>query len=394
MENLKPLIELIDKIFKKGNYTEEYNSIYDLLSQEKDNKPSVPQKCAKFMNEQLHDNLFADVGIDKESEPENKDDLYKVAQSRAQHSVITYFMGLVFKQFGGIFDKIDDNETLWRKTAMYHDKGYYSTYVSRKELDLRKDTNIKWYLLDDKYESDLQILNGYRNNHSEDFAYEYLDLINYFKYFALRKQRIKDDPKINDEDNFEFRVENQEHGILGGTLIFNELINKLINNKNYNHKELEEIKKFCLAIAQHNIYKIKGDEDIHTAYEVSDDFADKINKVKIDEKTPLLLFLSLVDTVECIKKFSKEKNSGHHFNTKTVLEKLYLSVEKDKIVLDFSRLRKHAEQYNKIEWFEKIFGNKTKGYVNSVESLSGWTVLSGKCDDNNSDIITIQKGNL
>lgn len=383
MEKLRPLSELIDEIFKKGNFTEEYKSIDDLLSQEKGKTPTVSQKCAKFMNEQLHDNLFADVGLNNEAEHENND-LYKVAQIRAKHSVITYFMGLVFKQFGGIFDSIDDNETIWRKTAMYHDSGYYSTYVTREKLDLHKDTNIKWYLLDDTYENDLQILSGYRKRHSEDFAYEYLDLENYFKYFVLRKQRTPKDYSNggDEEENYERRTENQEHGILGSTLVFNNLINKLINKKSCNLKELEKIKKFCLAIAQHNIYKIKDERDIKIAEQISDDFVDKINIVKIDKKTPLLLFLSLVDTVECIKKFSRGENPEHYFTTKIVLGNLYLLVEKNKITLDFTSLRKRAEN-DKIEWFQRIFDD----YKNGLLKLNSWTIFQG--EEINNDVVAI-----
>ena len=387
-KELRSLRDLIKEVFSDKSGT--YKSIDELLTQNGNDQSTVPKKCADFITKQLCDNPFNDIILESEN---NEDDFHKVALNRAKHSVITYFMGLVLKPFGGIFDKIKNGDDLWLKTSMYHDYGYTSDYVKKEKLDLPNGIKAKYYLLDDYYADDLKCISGYKEKHPEDFAYDYSDLIKYFKYFQERKKNKPRNLEKNDDD-WEGKIENQEHGILGGSYVFDKLTKLLIKNNIHNQKEFENIKKFCLAIAQHNIYKIKDEKDIIIAKKVSPNLPDNINNVKINESTPLLLFLSLVDTVECVKKFSRSENKEKYFETYTVLDNLYLSVEKDKITLDFSKLLQKAQlqhsahdKSEKIMWFKKTFCGP-RGYANAISTFNEWTILHGEY---NNCIVTIRK---
>ncbi len=365
--NLRSLSELINEILDKENVRNEFKKIGEFINS--------PQKCWKFMNILLRDKAYGKF------DPK----VYQQAKDRAKHSVVTYLLGKVLMPFENIIYMENNYKELWLKTSLYHDYGYGSEYIIKENLNLRKDAKIKRYLLQDIYQDKLSCLNKYSCKHPEDFAYTYNLIELYFKYSIEYK-------KNNNK-------EKSDHGILGGTLVFNSLSGKFLKlyRSNKLGEELKSLKKFCLAIAQHNIYKIE-EKYLQLAKTISDDFADNINKVIIDERKPLLLFLSLVDTVECVKKFcnNESKKGSHNFSAKIFLEKLYLSVEQDKIILDFSVLRQHAKMKDKgrkisihdanstTKWFEKTFCS----YASGVESFSTWTVLDGICDG---DRITITK---
>ena len=358
-ENLqvRPLIDLIEETLSNDSLLKPHKPILDFISNDKE--------CVEFMNNQLDTDMFT---LHEEDE-----DLYKLAQNRARHSVITYLLGLVLAPFGNIIDIKRDGQ-LWLKLSMYHDYGYFSKYVKDSTHDLR--TDVKYYLLDDCYEKELQVLNNWFTKHSEDFAFAYKEIEDYFEYSRnFHAEREKDKEKV-------------DHGVLGGVLVFQMLASKLLKSEKINKSELYNIKTFCLAIAQHNMYRINGDNKklakglrLEKLYEE--------NSFRISRDTPLLLFLSLIDTVECVKKFSQSENDSKYFQTETTLKNLKLSVSEERIILDFSDLRKAAERDKKIEWFKKIFDgkNKSSGYVSGICNFGSWTVFQGYRKEN--DVLTI-----
>lgn len=349
MAEFRPLIELIDEVVSEDKMLQ-YCNIIDVVTDDK--------SCVEFMNFQLHDDLFETV--DKSSA------IYELAQNRARHSVITYLLGRVFMPFGRILEDQKETLLLWAKISMYHDYGYHSTYVTQKTINLRD--LVKNYLLVNIYTNELSILNDWSILHPEDLAYTYAVIENYFEYSKKLHDKLQDKEKV-------------DHGILGGVLIFDRLVGKWNNSVQHDTKELLNIKKISLAIAQHNIFRIgKCYRPLADGFNLESIY--KENPFRIDKTKPWLLFLSLIDTVECVKKFSKGENPNKSFNAKTVLRKLKLSVSVDKIEIDFSDLRKHAKKEKKEHWFNCVFQN----YKNSIEDFSSWTAFCGK---ENNELITI-----
>ena len=74
--------------------------------------------------------------------------MFEFAKSRAQHSVLTFFIGLAFLDFCDFRRDIakdvlnSDNEedviSLWMLTALYHDWAYHSDDLRKMDLDFHK----------------------------------------------------------------------------------------------------------------------------------------------------------------------------------------------------------------------------------------------------------------
>lgn len=109
---------------------DEYKSLDKILSNGKES--------AKFIRELIRDDYEL---------PDETSNLYNTAKMRARHSVITFLMGLVFKNFEGLFDSIpsiiknpESNEIsmhMWLITSLYHDIAYHSTYIAKSTLNYK-----------------------------------------------------------------------------------------------------------------------------------------------------------------------------------------------------------------------------------------------------------------
>ena len=165
-------------------------------------------------------------------------------------------------------------------------------------------------------------------------------------------------------------AERLNHGIYGGAYLFKRLMKKPL----YMEKEQLYIKAVCMCIAQHNIFKSTSDEiDRKLDEYVSLTILKHDSDFKINEEYPLLLFLSLVDTIECVKKFSKSCNSASFLQTETVLSNVQAEITKEKIELDFSSL---LERINERKMLKKeILLDTYKDYFeNNIKSLGNWTI--------------------
>ena len=94
---------------------------------------------------------------------------------------------------------------------------------------------------------------------------------------------------------------------------------------------------------------------------------------RISNHTPLLLFLSLIDTFECVKKFGKE-NNNKNVKALTILINIYISVYKNTIVIDYSKLFNYIHDKNNGSLEQSI-----KSYCESLMGLETWTVMSTHC---------------
>lgn len=341
-------------------------------------------KSAEFIRLILRDDEFETPNVD------NK--LFRFAKTRARHSAITFLIGLALLKYGN-FGKLISNSSfvykndsviqLWMITALYHDYGYFLKDIQKKDVDFRADVN--YYLLDDYYvlddlylDNQLKLLQKFSLYHEDAFAFTYEEIEAYgrcSRQFYWRK-------------NTEEKV---DHGILGGIRTFNHLLTKALaktNKESISDNDLVMIKASCLTIAQHNIFKSES-EEIDNIYGELLKKLYSTSSFVISTSTPLLLFLSLIDTFECIKKFSKSENEANYLKTITILSNIRLSVTEQNLVIDFSQLLKRIQDSGSKELKENY-----KEYKKNLLKLGHWTSFS-VCELGNEVIkITIEMNNL
>lgn len=346
-----------------------YKDLKSFITKDKDS--------AKFINN-LVDETILNV-------PEEGDKLYEIAESRARHTVVNYFIGLALLPFaeqfllisGSIngYSNLDEFKQEWLITAAYHDYGYFLKDINNSNLDLEKSVN--YFLLCDDYDYGkypfLDCLKNFREIFPEFFAYEYEEIIAYDEY--SRKWRKEDNNT----------AELVDHGILGATRAFDSITIKVAKAYNHRSQKLLHAKKAMITIAQHNIYKSNSAEKDKMMPEILKRKLSQASQVRISTKTPLLLLLSLVDTIECVKKFSKATNSGGYLETLTVLKAVKVAVSENEIKLDLSELRS--------KWNNKNEETYTR-YIEGIKSLDSWTQFHVCVSLDNEDILIITLGSL
>lgn len=322
---------------------------------------------AEFIRNVLHDPTYI-VPI------EDSDD-YSFSKARARHSVITFFMGMIIFSFEyrgkELTEKIADDLgidkdkviQIWMAVSLYHDKGYYSDVIKKPENEIDYEKMTRYYLLTDHYDSvseenktandfeELSVLNDYYHKFRIAFAHTYEQIILYDKYARKFHKRIHDDEHV-------------DHGILGGILVFDDLVKRRKKGKSV--LDLISIKLVSLTIAQHNIFKSDSkDMDKEYGDKLSHLWHDSDSKIGLD--TPFLFLLSLVDTIECVKKFSREKSKKAYLETLTVLSSIKITIEREKIIFDFTEL--HQKIRDKNHELTDLFEHHLK----TVRGLDHWT---------------------
>lgn len=348
MQTLKERMNIeLENLFESGDFRQLENFITD------------DKKSADFIT-----NL---TGNFKFETPEQSSPLYSVAQVRARHSVISFLMGLVFKDFHDLDKKIenmlkvkerkDDFQKLWLMTSLNHDRGYTSQLISNESIDYEK--KFKWYLLTDRYEdSKLGCLNGFANKYRSVFAYTYDEILAYDRYAKnFHTERYIDSGGVE--------IERVDHGVLGGAIVFNELTKEYLKGTQDNQGELLIIKSSSAAITQHNFFK-SADAKRDEKYPLELEKLKSTSKFRIGAETPLLFLLSLVDTVECAKRLSKKENQNDYLQTLTVLEKIKVEISLESITINFSELRK-------VIYKKSTLANNLDEHLKCIEKLSYWT---------------------
>ena len=291
----------------------------------------------------------------------NNGGVYEIAKIRARHSVITFLMGMIFSEFGGLYGSIAsvvnleeaNNFRLWLLTSLNHDIAYFSDRLKNGKIDYKK--TFKYYLFDENSEQYMSTL-----------AYSYEEILLYDKY-ARKYHKEKGDTK-----------EQVDHGILGGVITFYNSIRK-IKKSGCNENEILIAEASSLTIAQHNIFKSSSKECDRKYPEGLLKKLGHDSSFRINRKTPLLLLLSLVDTIECVKKFGKkdqEDNGNKSFEALTVLKSIFVFSDKEKIEIDLSEFAKKMKKK----------GIDKEEYWKSISTLSNWTELKVTEKD---DVFTI-----
>lgn len=365
---MKSLLDLMDDELHRLPLPLKYTSVSEFINDD--------ESSATFIRDLLKDDDF--------QTPDKASDIYDFAKTRARHSAITFLMGLVFRRFAGIFPLIPQTATLpthsdkktsdqalrmWLITSLYHDKAYYSEYIKSGSLDYRK--TFKYFLLTDDYSDErLECILNYRHNCPRAFAHTYANILSYDQYARNYHAREKDS------------IEKVDHGILGGVIVFNDLVRKSFKSPK-STEELPAIKACCLTIAQHNIFKSDSAQrdklypsDLSYLYHDTD--------FRIERTTPLLLFLCLVDTLECVKRFSKGENDKTSLQTMTVLSSINISVTQDTIIIDYAKLRKRIKEKN-----NPAFTSNYERYYDGIRNLHEWTAFYATARNDKPDEITI-----
>lgn len=371
----RPLLELMDKAL--ASTSSYYTSVADFITDGKKSQDFIDDLMRK--NTTLHFSQKAPIKLSR---------VYRYPQERARHIAISFLFGMVLSEFGGFYASLpavlnpQNNapqtraalaQRMWMITSLSHDNGYALDELADDTLDI-KGTYKRFLLTDTHTDPQMGSINNFRQNYPMVFAHEYEQILAYNGY--IRKYKNWDPP-----------YEKNDHGILGGVNMFNHLTH---NMQNMNAQELALIKACCLTVAQHNIFKSGGHKYDRYYSEFGLDHLLSTSGFRITQDTPLLLFLCLVDTIECMKRFSKGATNGPYLEATTILEKIYLYVDRNKIVLDFSRLKAYIDKKGKngAVGTTKLGDIYTK-YLNTLTSIDTWTVFKGKADPVDANIITI-----
>lgn len=339
----------------------------EILSESPANKNPDFSSIEKFINsDKLSAKYITSLsdGFDFEM-PDKRSPVYSVAQSRARHSAISYLLGMIFKDFGNLMSRIErtfseytpkQQYSLWMLTSLNHDRAYTSDRLNDPDLDYSKAFH---HALINEYSHD---------SNAHIMAYSAEDMLNYDRY-------------VRDFHNKNNDVERIDHGMLGGHILYNELLNKYNKAKNKTDYHLFQARCCALTIAQHNIFKSPSPatDKTYRLYSLKRLTSDSL--LRIGYTTPLLLLLCLVDTIECIKRFSKSETDGMYLQTLTVLEAIKAEITKDSIVLDFSDLRKEIEHKKSNSLLDGYYD-----YLDILKKFNTWTILNTQIEG---DVVTI-----
>ena len=292
-------------------------------------------------------------------------------ENRAIHSVCVFLLGLTVGKFCNLFnlcgDVISHEEIrcfepnpdiikyrLWILVSVLHDYGYYSPKTFEENADLKK---CHPYILSDDLDINCScpFFTQYSKYHDKVLKLSYTDIENYYNY-AQKLHESKGDKEKND------------HGIIGGTEIFKKQLESYRARLEKQEIEPRVFKKnilyyktACLTVCQHNIFKSSDEEtdENYKRYDLNSLLSTSGYSVGTD--TPLLALLVLVDTIECIKSFSKIGDKTN-LQPKKILEKIKICVTKDRMCLNFENLANYAN-----------CANLCNKLIDNICNLKSWT---------------------
>ena len=202
------------------------------------------------------------------------------------------------------------------------------------------------------------MLNDFNNHYPSILAYSYEEIEAYDTYARNYHIKQNDDEKI-------------DHGILGGMYLFDNKIKYCLRNK-LGKEDFLYTKAAALTIAQHNIYK-------SSTVESDGEYGEQLKKLHstsdfvIGKDKPALLLLSLVDTVECIKRLSRKKNPKGYLESLTVLKNIEAEIRNNDITLDFRRLYSVIEnRKNGKSELKDVLDN----HLRAILGMPSWTEFS------------------
>ncbi len=287
--------------------------------------------------------------------------------NRASHIVVTWLLGIGLDQVFHL-DELEKGfgksyfELLWLQSAMLHDYGYFRDEI--KQAILISELTKEYDLLTDLYaEPELNCLNGMtvELEFEHFFSYSYSEIKNYYRYRQAYYSSIS---PLGDEIS--------DHGIVGGCIAFKNYCKKLKRDKKRglaSNSVISRIQKIaCIISASHNIYKssLKTDK-IYVQYDLEN--LTSGSPARVTRKNPLLLLLSLVDTIECTKRFSKKENAKEYLIQSTTLKYVDIELCGREVIIDFSRLESFLVNERKsLNMREKLVS-----HIDAIRSIGDWT---------------------
>ena len=344
-------------------------SLYELINAELEKNKSITyNRLDEFITDDKRSAEFImslSEGL-KFSMPDESTELYRVAQSRARHSAIVCLFGqLIISNITGFNaeskrEELFDN--IWLLAALNHDIGYTLKGLINASIDYKKE--FRYYLLQDQYNTDeLQVLNDFSKRYGQYFAYTYEEIESYDQYARNYHSKNPDD------------VEKVDHGILGGVYLFNQKIGRCIKDSKP-AADYIITKAAAITVAQHNLYK-SPNEKIDKFYPADLKKLHSTSTFRISKETPVLLLLSLIDTVDCVKRFSKKNTPGSSLESISVLKGIDVTFDNNSAVISFQELS------NRIAAKEKELAKKggsgtgirkiLDDHMRGVMSLNDWT---------------------
>lgn len=340
-------------------------TLYELIGRSvRENYPKYGD--LKFLNSDNDSAQFINeiVRLDGVEIPTNSDKKTNyIAETRARHSVVSYLLGLLINDFcrfdSIIFDAFEDEffgvnaKSLWKYTALEHDYGYF--IQPQKNTPISPDEELKkqrWCLLTDEQQEGLSF-DCSRFERKPVMAFYYSEILSYFR---MRFDVHKDDEVL-------------DHGIWGAVKLYNRKMHRTVSREIHNKTKI-----VCLTIAQHNIFKSQTirDDKLYQKYNLSR--FKKDTPFRIERDTPLLLFLGLIDTLECVKKFCKSasENGGKYIRTETLLKKIEFSADPASRTITWNTTE--LRNYIKREKDDSLLKSYNK-YIRGVMALPEWTVF-------------------
>jgi len=315
---------------------------------------------------------------------EFKSSVSRENRHRASHILVTWLLGIGVSRkymlqvhesgFGNLY-----YSNLWLQSAMLHDYGYLCNEIKDDNLSIENLTE-EYNLLSDRYGGDLDILDNMSKKEvfSHFFSYSYDEIKNYFYYSKDYHIRNKNNNEKND------------HGIVGGCIAFRKYCENARKSKSIEPSPvITQIQKLaCYIAASHNIYKSSSIEKDNDYLRFNLDRLLSNAPVIINGTNGILFLLSLVDTIECTKRFSAKSNSAAYLIQTTTLKYVDITFTSSSLVVDYSNLNKYLleKRSQNPELLETL-----KKHVNGVFGLSSWTsFITHKVDSKNDYAIAIE----
>jgi hypothetical protein len=356
------LIIKIDKALKKHKL----DPISDIINNR--------DKCVDYINNLLiKDKNY--VSITKKTLKEELD-------YRVKHTLFSFGLGVYLATYKGLKAKITEKYkryskypnkitfiNVWLSACLYHDYGYFIS-DEFEGCDTLEKINVSENIF--KYFDSSERESPIKSRYSEEL----------YKVYYTRQYKFH---KKNDS------TEIGDHGILGGYVLFDRLcvqLDKALVEEtdkvevDFNINSYESIFKpqkgmktyyqeFCYTIMEHNIWRLPVNKNSEGMFrEITGKNFPKIT----DNQEPLLFLLSLVDTIEFIKKYCvyKDRDTSKIESMFPTTACRYININMKKDVIEFSvfGLNQQLKRRNI---------NKTEDdWKDSVYSLHNWVEVVTK----------------
>lgn len=314
--------------------------------------------------------------------------------NRFNHVAETFALGILLGDFFGLNEKIRQQfpemdfsfENYWLIISLLHDYGYYNDIIDEVTIyDLVHKIGCN--------QIDINLEERYHTYKCKvNKTYSEYEICKYYNY-------------IRNNDDFD----DFDHGIVGGVNGYDKLIEawekrvieiydsfdnfikygKSDDNLYYSKYDIKAYKQICYDIMQHNMFK--ASERYLEKY-IEYDMNELINpNIKADDNNPMYMLLSLVDTVEFLKRFCKivqhDTRKVMKHKPSNIGERIDITVTSYKIVIDYTDLYEYLMINHKKEietdlkeWREGILGleNWVNVKVNEVDSKITITHLKNK----------------